>query len=441
MTDDRRSSDEVDIHVPVLARVEGEAAMHVRVAGGEVADIRLEIYEPPRFFEAFLRGRDHTEPPDITARICGICPVAYQMSACHALERLSGVVVDGPLRDLRRLLYCGEWIESHTLHIGMLHAPDFLGYHGALEMAADHPEIVRSVLALKKAGNDIVEVLGGRPIHPVNIRLGGFYRVPAAARLRQLLPALEEARELATWLVRWTAGFDMPELHLDDELVSLRHPGEYPFNEGRIVSDRGLDIDVAEFEDHVVEEQVPHSTALHARLVGRGRYHVGPLARYANNRDLLPATVRDLADEVGLEPVVRNPFRSIVVRSLETLFAVEEAIRLIEAHRPPPRPFVEVPARAGVGWGATEAPRGLLYHRYRTDGGGTITEAQIVPPTSQNQASIEADLHRFVSANLGLGTDELRHRCEQAIRNYDPCISCSTHFLDLTISDDERSDR
>jgi coenzyme F420-reducing hydrogenase alpha subunit len=446
MDDERRPSDarpsgrprpgDIEIDVPILARVEGEAAMHVRVADGEVVDVRLRIYEPPRFFEALLRGRSHTEPPDVTARICGICPVAYQMSACHALERLSGVTVDGAIRDLRRLLYCGEWIESHALHIGMLHAPDFLGYHGVIDMAVDHREVVESILALKKAGNELVEVLGGRPIHPVNIRLGGFYKVPAASRLQALVPTLERARDIAVDLVRWTAGFDFPELSIDDEFVSLRHPDGYPFNEGRIVSNRGLDIDASEFEDWMVEEQVPHSTALHARLVDRGRYHVGPLARYANNRDLLPGPVVDLADDVGLEPVVTNPFRSIVVRSLETLYAVEEALRLIRAHRPPTRPHVEVPPRAGEGWAATEAPRGLLYHRYRTDADGIITDAQIIPPTSQNQPTIEADVRQVVVDGLDLPRDELRHRCEQAIRNYDPCISCATHFLDLTIEED-----
>ncbi len=432
---DRDDGDDLALHVPVLARVEGEGAMHVEVSDGEVTDLRLEIYEPPRFFEAFLRGRHYSEPPDITARICGICPVAYQMSACQAIERLCGVTVDGAIRDLRRLLYCGEWIESHILHIGFLHAPDFLGYHSGIDIAADHPEMIEGVLALKKTGNAIVEVLGGRPIHPVNIRLGGFYRTPSPAELGALVPQLEEARLRCIDLVRWTAGFDFPALSQDYEFVSLRNGEEYPFNEGRIVSNRGLDIDASEFERHSIEEQVPHSTALHSRLADGGWYHVGPLARYANNYDVLPAPVRDLATEVGLGPVVTNPFRSIVVRSLETLFAIEEALRLIDAYRPPQQPHVDVPARAGEGWGATEAPRGLLYHRYRTDDDGILTEAQIIPPTAQNQPTIESDLREFVTGHLHLDRPELQRRCEQTIRNYDPCISCSTHFLTLTIDD------
>ncbi len=425
----------VDFHVPVLARVEGEGAMHVTVANGEVTDVRLEIYEPPRFFEALLRGRDYTEPVDITARICGICPVAYQMSAAHSIERACGVTIGGSIRELRRLLYCGEWIESHVLHIGFLHAPDFLGYHSGIAIAADHPEMVERVLTLKKTGNAVVDVVGGRPIHPVNVRLGGFYRAPTRQELTSLVPKLEEAREICIDLIRWTAGFDFPELSHDYEFVSLRHPDEYPFNEGRIVSNRGLDIDASEFEQVSVEEHVAHSTALHSRFRDGHWYQVGPLARYANNFDLLPSDVQALAVEVGMGPVETNPFKSIVVRGLETLFAIEEALRVINAYVPPEQPFVEVPARAGEGWAATEAPRGLLYHRYRIDDGGRILEAQIIPPTAQNQPCIESDLRRFVAANLHLDLDELQLRCEQTIRNYDPCISCSTHFLKLTIDD------
>lgn len=423
----------VDFHVPVLARVEGEGAMHVQVVDGEVTDIRLEIYEPPRFFEAFLRGRDYTEPVDITARICGICPVAYQMSATHAIERACGVEVGGPIRDLRRLLYCGEWIESHVLHVGFLHAPDFLGYHSGIAIAADHPKMVESILTLKKTGNDIVELLGGRPIHPVNVRLGGFYRAPSRHELEALRPPLEDARETCIELIRWTAGFDFPDLSQDYEFVSLRHPDEYPFNEGRIVSNKGLDIDASEFEQYAVEEQVAHSTSLHSRLRDRGWYHVGPLARYANNFDLLTSAVRDLAAEVGIGRVETNPFKSIVVRGLETLYAIDEALRIIDGYTPPIEPFVPVPATAGTGWAATEAPRGLLYHRYAIDEDGTILDAQIVPPTAQNQPMIESDLRRFVTANLDLELDDLELKCEQTIRNYDPCISCSTHFLTLTV--------
>ena len=422
-----------DLTVEGLARVEGEGAMHVVITDGEVTDVRLRIYEPPRFFEAFLRGRAYTEPPDITARICGICPVAYQTSSCQAIEQVCGAVLDEPLRALRRLLYCGEWIESHVLHIYFLHAPDFLGVGSALELAKDHRDLVEKALQLKKVGNDIMEIVGGRAIHPINVRIGGFYRTPTRRELRPLAERLRWARDAALETVRVVSGFDFPDLEIDHELVALHHPDEYAITEGRVISDRGLDIEVSEFLEHIVEEHVEHSTSLHGHIIERGRYLVGPLARYTLNYDQLPAVAREAATEAGLGKECRNPFRSIVVRAVETVAACDEAVRIIEDYSEPDRPAVPVLPRAGVGHGASEAPRGILYHRYSIDDEGTILEADIVPPTAQNQDAIEADLRTLVTANLELDDHDLQHLCEQSIRNYDPCISCSTHFLDFTV--------
>ena len=421
------------LSVASLARVEGEGSMHVVVRDGVVSDVELRIFEPPRFFEAFLRGRAYAEVPDITARICGICPVAYQMSACQAIENACGVTVGDEVRALRRLLYCGEWIESHALHIYLLHAPDFLGYESSVALAQDHRAIVERGLKLKKVGNDILNVLGGRAIHPVNVRVGGFYKAPSSAELGGLAERLLWARDAAIETVRWVAGFDFPDLHLQGDLVAMRHEHEYPITQGRIASTSGLDITVDEFPEHFSEEHVAHSTALHGRMRGGGTYTVGPLARYNLNFDRLPAFVQQLAAEVGLGPECRNPFQSIIVRALEVVFACDEALRIIEAYEPPATPYTEMPARAGTGHGCTEAPRGLLYHRYTVDEAGVIRDAVIVPPTSQNQPSIERGLRDFVQPRLHLDDAELTRQCEQAIRNYDPCISCATHFLDLTV--------
>jgi coenzyme F420-reducing hydrogenase alpha subunit len=421
------------LKVDALARVEGEGAMYVEIRGDEVTDVQLRIYEPPRFFEALLRGRGHTEPPDITARICGICPVAYQMSACNAIEDACGVTVDEPLEQLRRLIYCGEWIESHTLHVYMLHAPDFLGFDSAVELAEHDRATVERGLQLKKAGNRIIELVGGRPIHPVNVRVGGFYRVPTRRELRSLADPVRRARDAALETVRWVAGFEFPDFEHDYEFVSLRHAEEYPITRGRLASSRGLDVAVSEFDDVVEEVQRPHSNALHAHLRGGDEYFVGPMARYNLNFDLLSPLAQDAAFGAGLGSACRNPFRSIVVRSVEVLYACDEALRIIDAYEEPDRPFVPAEPRAATGFGATEAPRGVLYHRYQLEGDGTIVDCRIVPPTSQNQATIEHDLWHFVEDHLDLPDDALRHRCEQAIRNYDPCISCATHFLDLTV--------
>ncbi|MCK4606640.1 MAG: Ni/Fe hydrogenase subunit alpha [candidate division Zixibacteria bacterium] len=421
------------ITVDYLARVEGEGGLSIRIKDDKVVEAKLKIFEPPRFFEGFLRGRSFTEVPDITARICGICPVAYQMSSSHAMETACGVSVEGPLRDLRRLLYCGEWIESHALHIYMLHAPDFLGYQDAVQLAQDHPDVVNRGLQLKKVGNDIITLVGGREIHPINPRVGGFYKVPAKKELDTLTERLKWATEAALETIRWSATLPFPDYEQDYEFVALRHPDEYPLNDGRVVSNRGLDISAEEFLDHFEEEQVKHSTSLHARIKERGEYLVGPMARYSLNFDKLPAAAQEAAGEAGLGRVCTNPFKSIIVRGVETLFACLEAQRIIEAYQAPESPCVEVKPRAATGHWCTEAPRGLLYHRYQIDDNGDIKDARIIPPTSQNQKAIENDLSHFVGDNLHLSQDDLTWRCEQMVRNYDPCISCSCHFLKLDI--------
>jgi coenzyme F420-reducing hydrogenase alpha subunit len=422
------------IRTDYLARVEGEGGMYVKLDGRAVSEVKLRLYEPPRFFEAFLRGRSFTEVTDLTARICGICPVAYQMSSARAMEDACGVRIDeGPIRDLRRLLYCGEWIESHSLHVYMLHAPDFLGYPGAIEMARDHREIVEQGLQMKKAGNALMAQVGGREVHPINVRVGGFYRAPTRTELRALIDPLERARATALTTVRWAANLEFPDVQLEPEHVALADPDGYPVDRGRIVSDRGLDIEPSEFDEHIVEEHVEHSTALRARLRERGSYLTGPLARYSLASPALRPLARQAAREAGLGAACRNPFQSIVVRAVELVQATDEALALIDAYDPPDDPAVAVEPRRAVGHGATEAPRGMLYHRYEIDEDGTILDARIVPPTSQNQRAIEEDLRAVVERSLDLSDEDLTLRCEQAIRNHDPCISCSTHFLELTV--------
>jgi sulfhydrogenase subunit alpha len=421
------------IKVDYLARVEGEGGLKVTVRDGAVQRAELNIFEPPRFFEAFLRGRKFDEVPDITARICGICPVAYQMSSVHAVENALGMSVGGQLRALRRLLYCGEWIESHTLHVYLLHAPDFLGYDSAIAMARDHGAAVQRGLRIKKTGNDIMCLIGGREVHPVNVRVGGFYRAPTRRELAPLAEKLKWARDAALESVRWTATLDIPDRERDYQLVAVRHPDEYPFNEGHIVSNRGLDVTAAEYEAHFEESHVARSTALHSHMRGGGAYLVGPLARYSLNFDKLSRMAQEAALAAGLGKACNNPYRSIIVRAVETLYACDEALRLIDQYEEPDQPFVNAEPHAGIGHAATEAPRGMLYHRYRLNDDGTVAEARIVPPTSQNQASIEEDLSSFIGGWLDLPEETVRHRCEQTVRNYDPCISCSTHFLRLEI--------
>jgi coenzyme F420-reducing hydrogenase alpha subunit len=425
------------IKVDYLARVEGEGALYVKISRGRVADVKLKIFEPPRFFEALLRGRRYDEAPDITSRICGICPVAYQMSAVHAMEVAFGVSVDRQVRALRRLLYCGEWIESHALHIFLLHAPDFLGYPDAITMAKDHPAVVKRGLELKRAGNAVIELLGGRAIHPINVRVGGFYRVPTKRDLAPLAEQLKWARDAALEAVRWASHLPCPDFERDYTFVALRQPDEYPMNEGRLVSNTGMDLAVSQYEERFREVQVPYSTALHALLDGTTPYFLGPLARYALNFDRLSPLAQEAARAAGLGVVCRNPFQGIVVRAVEVLYACNEALRIIAQYEMPDIPAVALQLRAATGRACTEAPRGTLYHRYRVDEAGVILDAKIVPPTSQNQPTIENDLLAFVPRVMNLPDEQLRWRCEQAVRNYDPCISCATHFLRLHVEREE----
>jgi len=421
------------IKVDYLARVEGEGALFIKIKDNELTDCKLKIFEPPRFFEAFLQGRPFTEAPDITARICGICPIAYIMSSIHAMERILGIQIGGQLRELRRLIYCGEWIESHVLHVFMLHAPDFLGYQDAIQLAGDKPELVKMALRLKKAGNEIVRLLGGREIHPINNKVGGFYKVPDKADFAPLLEELKWAKEASIEAVKVANSLECPDFDQDYEFVALHHPDEYPFNEGRLISNTGLDIDIMDYENHFEEIHVEHSNALQSVHKGHGNYFVGPLARYNLNYNQLSDLTKQVAVDIGYDRQVTNPFQSIVVRSLETVYAIDEAIRIIENYEKPKKPALDYEIKPGIGWGCTEAPRGILYHRYEIDKKGTIKTAKIVPPTAQNQSRIEEDLSNFIPKYMDLSDEDLTWKCEQAVRNYDPCISCATHFLKLNI--------
>ena len=427
------------IRVKALCRVEGEGGLYIRLQNGAIADVQLNIYEPPRLFESLLRGRPLEDVPDITARICGICPVAYQMSSVHALERALDVRVEPGIRCLRRLLYCGEWIESHALHIYMLHAPDFLGYESGIDMARDHRDVVERGLRIKKVGNQLLERLGGRAIHPINVRVGGFYRVPRSEELMSLVPDLEWAVEAAVDTARWVAGFEFPEFEPSYQFAALVHDDEYPMNEGRVgvgrdLADRQL-IEVTDYEAAFEEFQLPHTTALHSRYV-RGsepRYLVGPLARLNWNHQRLASRARRLADELIGDWPCRNPYRSIVARALEVVHACEEALAIVRDLPDVSRAHAEYTPRAAVGAAATEAPRGLLYHRYEVEADGRVQRAKIVPPTSQNQSQIEADLRELLPSLVDRNEQTVAIECERLVRSYDPCISCATHFLKVKI--------
>jgi len=424
------------LRVPVLARLEGEGGLHLEMVDGRCRSARLDIFEPPRFYEAFLRGRDLREVPDITARICGICPVAYQASSCQALEKAMGISrqIDPAIRALRDLIYCGEWIESHVLHMFLLHLPDFLGHESALSMVADHGHVVRQALRLKKLGNAIVGLLGGRAVHPVGMCVGGFHSAPGVAACRALAeevrPAIDDMAELTLFLA---GKIEYPALERDYEFLSLSAPDEYPMNQGRIRSNKGLDVDQEDFLGVVEEHHVAHSNALHAVVKGRGHYVVGPLARLNLNHEKLHRRALELLPKVcqlvGRNLPWRNSFLSLPARALETVHALALSHDLLTSYATPDRSRVPFAVRAGIGSHGTEAPRGICWHQYRVEGDGSIASARIIPPTSQNLGSIEDDLVEFAPGLDDLPDEAATLRCEHLVRNYDPCISCSVHFL------------
>lgn len=423
------------IEVPALARVEGEGGLYIGLQDGKAVEIRLDIYEPPRFFEGFLRDRFLQEVPDITARICGICPVAYQMSSVFALENALGIKVSPDTRALRRLMYCGEYIESHALHIYMLQAPDLFGKESAFELAAIAPDVVKNALRLKKIGNEILKAIGGRSVHPVNVCVGGFYSWPDAAPLKSLVPDLEWGLQASIDCVKWALTLPYPDLEIDYEFVALHHPDEYGVIEGEIWSSIGRKLAISEYEKGYIEEHVERSNALHGHTIDGSTYLVGPLARLSlNHEQLLPNAKKALKDS-RLKLPLKNPYKSLIARAVELVQFYEEALQLVDNYEPHGPAFIELKLKAGEGAGATEAPRGLLYHRYIIDENGLVKFAKITPPTAQNLPRIEADLLAMAPKIVKMPVDEATRTAEHLVRAYDPCISCATHFLKLKVEE------
>jgi len=423
----------IKINVPVLVRVEGEGALELTIENQQITDLKLRIYEPPRYFEKFLEGRNYYDVPDTVARICGICPVAYQMSASHAIESIFGITTTPWIRSMRRVFYCGEWLQSHSLHIHLLAAPDYLGFNSAITMSEKYGDEVRRGFKLQTLGNDLIALFGARSVHPVGVKIGGFSKAPKQKKVDELLQRVVDAKQDSVDLIKWLDTLDLPEDNQDFVSVALHHENEYAFNEGRLISDDGLDIAIDEFENHFKEMHVDHSTALHCLLDGKP-YLVGPLARLNLNKDQLPDEVKKVMQEIKTQFPSKNMFHSIIARAIEIYFCLIEAEQSLSNYEFTEQPCIEFKPKAGTGFGCTEAPRGFLWHRYDMDNKGCVKKAIIVPPTSQNQPRIEEDLkNSLINFGLDKPKDDLQLHAEKVIRNYDPCISCATHFLNLKL--------
>lgn len=426
-------SRKINLKVPFITRLEGEGALELTAKGDKVEKLHLKIFEPPRLFERMLVGKSYKEVPDLSARICGICPMAYQLTSILAFESLFNVELPEHLTSLRRLMNLGEWLQSHSLHIHFLAMPDYYGFESALQMAEKHSDLLKRGMQIQEAGNALMRLLGGRSVHPIGLKVGGFSALPDAVAWNEARLKVQSAIPEAKALVEWTASLSLPDYSHDFVSVSLQESSNYPINQGQVVSSHGLDIKSDAYPQHFKEHQVRHSTAYYSLLDGHD-YLVGPLARMNLNYKRLPSVVREYAERCGLGFPSQNMFLSIQARALECLWALSEAKSILDDSPPEAEASVSYEHRAGHTTFCTEAPRGLIFHSYELDDDGKVVSCTIIPPTSQNQARIEKDLLNSVTRfGLDHSDQELKQFCEQLIRNYDPCISCSTHFLDLSV--------
>jgi len=428
-----------EIKVDYIARVEGEGGLDVEIKNGKVERLFLRIFEPPRFFQGFLVGQKYDEVPEITSRICGICPVAHQITSIQAIEDAFGIKPDRNVEKLRRLLALSQWIQSHSLHIYMLAAPDFLGVESVLALAQTHPDVVKRALSLKRLGNDLTVALGGREVHPVTPTINGFTSLPQTGDLMSIRERLDNAMEDAFATVHLVSSFPIPDFSWDTEHVALKGEGEYPVNRGRLVSDKGLSITAEEYRVYIKERHVAHSNALHSYIEGReeregkGSFLVGPLARLNLNLDNLGDAARRALAAGNVRFPSHNPFHGAMARAIELVQAIDDSISLIDSIDYDAEMDLGHVVRKGQGFALTEAPRGTLYHSYVLDQQGIVEKADIVSPTAHNVNNIEEDLRRFIPRILDLPLDEATLKCEMVVRNYDPCISCSAHFIKLNL--------
>lgn len=423
------------ITVDYFARVEGEAALDIKAKDGKVTDVLLNVVEPPRFFQGFLVGRHYSDVPDMVARICGICPVSHELTAILALEDAMGVTVSPAVSQMRKLLAVAQTIQSHVLHIYLLAAPDFLGYESALAMVPDHLPIVAQALKMKKLGNDLTAAIGGRAVHPITAVVGGFTKMPEKADLMKFIDPLKAAKDDALATVKLVATLPLPDFTRQCEHVALRDPAEFAINTGRLVSTEGLDTTAREYRQFIKEHQKPPSHTLLSSIEGRGSFMTGPLPRVNLNFDQLSKDAKQAAKETEVTFPNFNPFVSVLARAIELVHWVDESIAMIQNYEPD-NGMSSFPVKAGTGAALTEAPRGTLYHSYKVDGEGMVEFADIVSPTAHNVNNMEKDLWAFAPELIKMNPEEATLKAEMAIRNYDPCFSCSAHFLKLRIQND-----
>jgi len=415
------------INVNYLARVEGRGALNIRFTkDGKVEDLQFRINESPRFFESFLIGRKYNEVMELVSRICGICPVAHQITALRAIENALGIEPSQQTRDLRKLLAISAHIQSNVLSMYFLSLPDLMGYESIIAMTKDHLEIVKRGLKLKKLGNDITDLIGGRAVHPVTAVVNGFTDIPSKNKMEIIRKRLVDAKQDAFKTVDLFSNLKIPDFSRKCEHVAISNPKYYAINEGRLISTQGLDVDEMNYRDVIFEKQKLYSTALHSYIKNRDSFMVGPLPRINLNLKQMSDDARDAAGKCGVKFPNYNPFVSHLARAMELIHDIDESIEIID-RLPLKDERSNLTCKSGFGAAITEAPRGSLYHSYNLDNNGVVKKADIVPPTAHNAYNIEKDMNEFVQTIIHEPIEDITLKCEMLIRAYDPCISCSAH--------------
>ena len=429
-------SQAIDINVHHMTRVEGHGNIVIKADNGAIQKIEWQVPEAPRFFEAMVRGRSWMDLQTITSRICGICSISHSLTSVKATEDAMGIQTSEQTHKLRLLTHFAEQLQSHSLHVGYLVAPDLLGVKSVVPLVASHPDVVKTIIRIHRASNEWSDLLGGRTTHPVTIVPGGHLTPFNENDLRELKKTIEETtvpdlKALAGVIL--SVADKLPDFDRPTEYISLSCSEYYSFYDGDIVStDTDEKVPVQEFERVANEYVSPQSTAKFARW-HRDSYAVGALARFNNNAEQLLPLAAATADKLGLEKGCCNPYMNNVAQVVECVQVCEHALKLLDellsAGLKPEKPNVTV--KAGTGVGCVEAPRGILFHKYTIDEKGNCVEANCCIPTNQNHANIQKDFEALVPKYMDRGQDELRLLLEMNVRSYDPCISCSAHYLDV----------
>jgi coenzyme F420-reducing hydrogenase alpha subunit len=413
------------IDINYIARVEGESSVKLEIEEGKLKELRLNIWEPPRFFEGFLVGRKFDEVPDIVARICGICPVSHMTTAIRAMENAFGFTPSPGVKRIRKILALSQILSSHLAHLYVLALPDFFRLNSVVEMLPHFEKEIKRFLRLKEAANSITALFGGRALHPVSMVVGGFTKVPSKADTEKAAKELESLHEDALETLKMASELKCPALENNAEFVALKGKGEYAINGGMISSTKGLNIKEHEYASYFIEDEVTYSNAKRTILKDRGSLMAGALARINLGFDNLMPDAKKASEEIGFKGG-GNPFLNNLAQAVEIVHAFQECAALLRGLSLKDY-FADFKVREGAGSALTEAPRGMLYHYYEIDRRGVITKANIVTPTAHNFLNLEESLKKLVTENIDKPEEELILMCEMLVRAYDPCFSCSVH--------------